>query len=157
MTSEESFANYEAIKAEVYPHEERDCQDWNTFRGDPEISREIGKRWTEWRDDKERREKEAIRALIPRKGLPCTVCFFTDRRAATVTEVVDSRKVVVRYNKVKCIEYYAGDYKILPETEGANIIFTKRRNGKWIMEGNSTKDGVSLQLHYQDHYIDPHF
>ncbi len=157
MTSEESFARYEAIKAEEYPFHDRDKAEWKAFHDDPEVRAEIGHRYTAWRDDKVRRENEAISALIPRVGLSCTMHFHTDRRAATVVEVISPNKVAVRYNQVKCIEYYAGNYEILHELEGGEHIFTKRSNGKWILEGHHSKDGVRLLLHYQDHYIDPHF
>lgn len=157
MTSEESFARYEAIKAEEYPDHEKDRQEWEVFRGDPEIRAEIGKRYTAWRDDKERRENEAIKALVPRVGLPCTVYFYTDRHAATVTRIISPNKVAVRDNQVECIDYFAGRYKILSELEGGERIFTKRSNGKWIMQGHHSKAGVRLLLHYQSHYIDPEF
>ena len=157
MTSEESFARYAAIKAEVYPHHERDNAEWKVFKDDPEIRAEIGARYTEWRDEKARRESEAIKALVPRVDLPCTMYFYTDRRAATVVRVISPTKVAVRYNQVKCINYYAGDYEILPDLEGGEFIFTKRSNSKWILEGQHSRDGVRLLLHYQDHYIDPHF
>ena len=54
-------------------------------------------------------------------------------------------------------DWYASDYDILPELEGGEMIFTKRRNGLWCMEGHSTRDGVLLMLHYHRHYIDPSF
>ncbi len=157
MTSEESFARYEAIRAEEYPYHDRDNAEWKAFKNDPEVRAEIGTRYTAWREDKARRENEAILALIPRVGLPCTMYFYTDRRAATVVNVINPNKVAVRFNQVKCINYYAGDYKILTELEGGEFVFTKRSNGKWILEGQHSKDGVRLLLHYQDHYIDPHF
>ena len=157
MTSEESFARYEAIKAEEYPDHDKDQQEWKAFRGDPEIHKKISKRYTAWRDDKERRENEAIKALVPRVGLPCTVYFYTARHAATVTRILSPCKVAVRDNQVECIDYYAGRYKILPELEGGERIFKKRSNGKWIMQGQHSKDGVRLLLHYQSHYIDPEF
>lgn len=47
--------------------------------------------------------------------------------------------------------------KILSELEGVPKVFTKRRNGCWVADGQAYKDGVLLMLHYQSHYIDPHF
>lgn len=157
MTSEESFANLKAIRAEVYLHHDQDNAEWNANKNNPEKLREISHRYFAWRDDKERREKEAIKALVPRVGLPCTVYYYTDRHAATVTRIITPTKVAVQDNLVECIDYYAGTYKILPELESGEQIFTKRSNGKWILEGQHSKDGVRLLLHYQDHYIDPHF
>ena len=139
------------------PTTKKDQQEWKVFRENPKICKEISKRYTAWRDDKERRENEALKALVPRVGLPCTVYFYTDRHAATVTRIISPCKVAVRDNQVECIDYHAGRYKILPELEGGEYIFTKRSNGKWIMEGHHSKDGVRLLLHYQSHYIDPEF
>lgn len=157
MTSEESFARLKAIKEEVYPQYERDNKEWKANRDNPDKLSEISKRMTEWREDRDRREAEAIKALVPRVGLPCTVYYYTDRQAATVTRVITPNKVAVQDNEVECLDYYSGDYKILPELEPGEQIFTKRKNGMWILEGHPTKDGVRLLLHYQSHYIDPHF
>ena len=80
-----------------------------------------------------------------------------DNRAATVTKIENSCKIEVTFNQTKCIDYYAGEYEILSELEGDAKVFTKRRNGYWVAEGQSYKDGVILMLHYQNHYIDPSF
>lgn len=157
MTSEESFARLDAIRAEKYPHEERDREEWRAYADNPKKRAEISRGHSDWRDEMERRENEAIKALIPRVGLPCTVYYYTDRHAATVTKILSPNKVVVQDNLVECEDYYAGEYKILPEVEPSEQVFTKRRNGMWILEGHPTKGGVRLLLHYQSHYIDPHF
>ena len=101
--------------------------------------------------------REAIRNLIPREGLPCTEIYYTDRRAATVVKVVSPRTVDVMNNKVKCIDYYAGKYEVLPELEGGTHRYTKRKNGRWVLEGQPTNDGVVLTLHFQTHFIDPSY
>lgn len=99
-----------------------------------------------------------VRGMIPEVGIPCTIVYFSDYRAATVVEVSeDKKKVGVRFNETKCNDWYAGDYEILPELYGSVQYFTHRRNGRWIMEGHQVRDGVALALHYQSHYIDPHY
>lgn len=102
--------------------------------------------------------EEAFVAIVPEVGMPCTVVFYSDYRAATVVRVETPNRVVVRYNETKCLDYYAGDYEILPEFDclGENV-FTRRRNGRWVMKGHKFRDGVKLHLHYQRHYIDPHY
>lgn len=120
-------------------------------------------KWRETGDGKARNELDqqwckAIYDIVPCVGLPCTICYYTDKRAATVTSVISPKKIAVRHNKVECKDYYAGEYDIKKEVlDKDEDIFTKRKNGKWIMEGHDTKDGVVLMLHYQNHYIDPHF
>lgn len=157
MTSEESFARLDAIRAEKYPYEERDREEWRANADNPKKRAEISRRRSDWIEAQDRRENEAIKALIPRVGLPCTVYYYTDRHAATITKILSPSKVVVQDNLVECEDFYSGKYIILPELEPGEQVFTKRRNGMWILEGHPTKDGVRLLLHYQSHYIDPHF
>ena len=114
--------------------------------------------------DYKKREKleeewlSVVRGMIPEVGIPCTIVYFSDYRAATVVEVSeDKKKVGVRFNETKCNDWYAGDYEILPELYGSVQYFTHRRNGSWIMEKQPVRDGVALALHYQEHYIDPHY
>lgn len=67
LTSKESFA----ILREI---ESRKCPD--------------GVKYSEWREERDRQETEAIKNLIPEIGLGCTVCYYSDRRAATVTKII---------------------------------------------------------------------
>lgn len=134
MTSKESFENLRQA-------EERK-KHWNTMSE---------------RDELEKVREQAIKDLVPEVGVKCTICYYSDYRAATVTQVITDRKVAVRFNETKCLDYYGGKYEILPELEGGERIFTKRRNSLWIAEKHESKDGVRLVLHYQRHYIDPSF
>lgn len=113
--------------------------------------------YSEWKVQIEKERTHAIKNLVPYVGLGCTICYYSDRRAATVTKIISPCKIEVRFNRTKCIDYYAGEYEILPELEGDSRVFTKRRNGYWVAEGQPYKDGVLLMLHYQNHYIDPTF
>ena len=136
ITSEESFANLREIES----------KEWD------------GKcAYTDWQKKRDKDRDNAIKKLVPRVGLGCTICYYSDKRAATVTKVFSQSLVEVMFNRTKCLDYYAGDYEILPELEGAPKVFTKRRNGMWVAEGQRSKDGVLLMLHYQNHYIDPTF
>lgn len=134
MTSKESFKRLREAEARL--------KKWDTLKE---------------RDALDEERCQAIRNLVPEVGLKCTICYYSDYRAATVTQVLTERKVAVRFNKTKCLDYFAGDYEILPELEGEERIFTKRSNGKWIAEGQLSKDGVRLALHYQRHYINPEY
>lgn len=134
MTSKESFERLREVEARL--------KKWDTL---------------EERDALEKEREQAVRDLIPEIGVKCTICYYSDYRAATVTQVLTERKVAVRLNVTKCLDYFAGNYEILPKLEGAERIFTKRRNGLWIAEGNLSKDGVRLALHYQRHYINPEY
>ena len=110
------------------------------------------------RSEYEKRLEEAFKAIIPEVGMPCTVVYFTDRRAATIVRVETPNRVAVRFNETKCLDYYNGNYEILPEFDClGEEVFTKRRNGRWVQQGHKFKGGVKLHLHYQSHYIAPHF
>lgn len=136
LTSKESFAVLHEIESSECPN---------------------GVKLTDWWEQKRKARLQAIKNLVPEVGLGCTICYYSDKRAATVTKIISPCKIEVTFNKTKCIDYYSGDYEILPELEGAPQVFTKRRNGYWVSEGQPFKDGVLLMLHYQNHYIDPSF
>lgn len=156
MTTKESFDALAAVKAEKNPYEFTP-EEWRTFSGDQKYARyELQ---AKWKDEHEKRVLAAIHAIVPEVGLPCTICYYSDKRAATVTRIISPCKIEVMHNEVECVDYYAGNYNVLPKINaGMGVdVFTKRRNGKWIMDGQKSKDGVRLMLHYQRHYIDPCF
>lgn len=156
MTPEESFANYHAVLNEKIPIDKEAQAVWKTAT--KEQKNEIVSRQIEWKKQHDERVEQARHALIPYVGLPCTIVYYSDYRAATVSRIITDKKIAVRHNLVKCIDYFAGTYEILPELdEHEEEIFTKRSNGLWCMEGQASRDGVLLMLHYQRHYIDPHY
>lgn len=136
MTSEESFAILKEIES----------QEWDRKMN-----------YSDWKELKEKKRDEAIKNLIPCVGLGCTICYYSDKRAATVTKIISPCKIEVMFNQTKCLDYFASEYEILSNLKGEPMVFTKRRNGYWAAEGQSYKDGVLLMLHYQNHYIDPTF
>ena len=109
--------------------------------------------------------EDALRGIIPEVGRGCTICYFSDYRAATITKVEfykngKPKAVEVAHNKTRCLDYYEGRYEILPELEErmGRDRFTLRKNGRWYEEGQETSPhSVVLMLHYQHHYIDPHY
>lgn len=108
-------------------------------------------------------------------GTPATVYYWSDHRAATITRVeyykngkkdavgnLIPKRIGVNLNEVKCLDYYSGDYEVIPMTDPEQLklvhdFFTLRKGGRWISEGNTTGDGLSLGIGYQSHYIDPGF
>ena len=156
MTSEESFAALASVKAEKNPYQ-LTKEEWRSFTQEQKDERYKLQR--KWEDEHEARFIQAVHNIVPKIGLPCTVIYWSDKRAATVTRIVSPSKIEVMHNEVECLDYYVGNYKVLPEinTHMGVDVFTKRRNGLWVMEGQKSKDGVKLMLHYQHHYIDPSF
>lgn len=100
-------------------------------------------------------------------GTPATEFYYSDRRACTVVAVEyyknnpkQPKKVVVRWNEVECLDYFAGDYKILPTLVGGDRTYTFRRGkytNRWIQADHDFKDGVALLIGTHYHYIDPSF
>ena len=118
----------------------------------------------EERESLKEKVKELFQSLEPFVGMGCTICYWSDKRAVTVTDVEYAKSgkpkaVVVTHNKTKCLDWYANEYEILPELEdGRTDRFTLRKNGRWYMEGQETSpNSVVLMLHYQAHSIDPSF
>ena len=107
---------------------------------------------------------KALHGIIPEVGRGCTICYWSDKRAATITKVEfykngKPKAVEVTHNRYKCVDYYAGDYEVLPElNESMKDRFTLRRNGRWYEEGQETSPhSVVLMLHYQMTTIDPSY
>lgn len=93
-------------------------------------------------------------------GMGATMNLYSDRRAMTIVEIVSPKKIVVAHNETKCIDYYAGDYKVLDTIADymGKSTFTLRKNGTWVEQGQPKKYGsVTLTVGFRRHYIDPSF
>lgn len=157
MTYKESIARLEAVKAETRLPLEEARKEWRSAN---EAERaEIVKKYIAWDKEHNAKVAKAFRAIVPEEGIGVTIILWSDLRAATVTRVISPSKIAVKHNKTICIDYFAGEYEILPEIDETfdEQIFTKRSNGFWVAEGQKLKDGVKLSLLYQRHYIDPSF
>ncbi len=155
MTTKESFDVLDSIKNENNPYSFTK-DEWHKFTDEQKKARY--KLQDQWKNEHDQRVLDAIRSIVPEVGLGCTICYWSDYRAVTITRIISPTKIEVTHNEVECLDYYGGRYKILPELQDGHVdVFTKRRNGLWCMEGQPTKDSVKLMLHYQRHYIDPNF
>lgn len=91
-------------------------------------------------------------------GMGATLNLWSDRRAMTVTRVITPKKIEVKQNETRCLDWYGSDYEILPELRDGAEVFTLRKNGTWVAEGQPKKYGsVTLTLGFRHHYIDPSF
>lgn len=90
------------------------------------------------------------------EGMPATAVYWTDRRAAQVTKVINQKTIEVQFCEVKCLDYYAGEYEI-GDPCGHGMIYTLRKNGRWIKRGSSMTSGQQVTLGVASHYVDPHF
>ncbi len=101
--------------------------------------------------------EDATQSVVPTVGMPVTQNYYTDRISATVTRVIDEKTIAVRDNKVKCLDYYKGEYEVLSVLEGEETIFVKRKNGRWVKKGENLWKGLGITLGSHRHWIDPSF
>ena len=93
-------------------------------------------------------------------GMGATMNLYSDRRAMTIVKIVSPTEIVVAENKTKCLDYYAGEYEVLPDLAEymRQSTFTLRKGGTWVEKGQPKKFGsVTLSVGFQRHYIDPSF
>ena len=96
----------------------------------------------------------------PVEGMGATMNLWSDRRAMTVTKVISPKKIEVMENDTVCKDWYGSVYEILDTIAEhmGKTIFTLRKNGTWVQEGQPKKFGsVTLTLGFRHHYIDPSF
>lgn len=107
----------------------------------------------------EKERREIIRNLIPEVGTKGTIIYYTDRRAVTVVEVNErGDRVGVKFNEVKCLDYFGNNYEILPELDESEDVeyFSRRKSGRWRNVGYPDRPGeVQLCIHFHEHYINP--
>jgi len=122
------------------------------------------------------KEMRKINPAIIDSNTKGTVFFYSDQRAVTVVSkqyYKDLRKdeggnliphkIGVIYNEVKCNDFYAADYDVIPfdditpELQAKQEFYTLRTCGRWVREGDSVSDGLALGLGFWHHFIDPSF
>jgi hypothetical protein len=120
------------------------------------------------------KEMRKINPAIIDSNTKGTVFFYSDQRAVTVVSkqyYKDLRKdeggnliphkIGVIYNEVKCNDFYAADYDVIPfdditpELQAKQEFYTLRTYGRWVREGDSVSDGLVLGLGFWHHCIDP--
>ena len=102
--------------------------------------------------------RELYGRIMPEVGMGATEILWSDRRANTITRVITPNKIAVKHNKTRFKDFYADEYEILDELYGDEDIYTRRRSGRWVMEGQADEFGcVILLIGQQCHSIDPSF
>lgn len=102
-------------------------------------------------------------AVAPVVGMGVTVILYSDRHAATITEVVgnakhEPRTVTVQYDNAIRTDSYgmsdSQDYRYEADLNGRVEVYTLRRNGRWVRRGEGSKSGTSIALDVRDHHHD---
>lgn len=98
---------------------------------------------------------------IPAVGMGATILSWTDRRAATITQVEYAKSgepVKIHVVEDEARPLFKGmtdsqSYEYSPGTGPARL-FTIRANGSWVAAGESAKGGQRISLGYRSHYHD---
>jgi len=94
----------------------------------------------------------------PVVGEGATKLSYTDRSAYFVTYVSESgRECTIQRAKVKCLDYYAGQYKVEPDPQGYEINLYYRW-GSWRVKLECGEYSIfRVAFGYASEYEDPHF
>jgi hypothetical protein len=92
----------------------------------------------------------------PKVGMGCTIICWTDRRAATITEVSPSGKLVGIVQDVATAKFKGmtdqQDYEYAPGT-GKPTYYTLRKNGAWVRQGERIR-GQRIVIGQRNEYHD---
>jgi len=102
--------------------------------------------------------------VAPKVGMGATLLYYTDRSAATITNVYKFRNrvhVVVQLDNSTRIDNNGmsdqQNYSYSPNHNSSTAVFTLRKNGKYVMMGALQHNGVSLLIGYRCTYYDYSF
>ena len=105
---------------------------------------------------------------VPEVGMGATVCGWTDRHAATITNVVryksgerrgEIREVHVTYDIATRVDTNGQSesqrYTFETDPDGFEVEFTRRADGRYVLKGATS--GRRLVIGHRDHYYDYSF
>lgn len=98
----------------------------------------------------------------PSIGQGATVCYWTDRHAGTIIDISgDAKTLSWQQDKTKRIDKNgmseSQSYEYEHNELGEIIVFTLRKNGKWIRKGQLMRNGTSLSIGHRSEYYDYSF
>jgi hypothetical protein len=103
-----------------------------------------------------------IHDTAPKNGDGATICYVSDRYAATVVAVTKNGKLVVVQDD-RCVRTdrngisESQTYEFERDPHGTFRIFTLRKNGRWYEDGEEMGRGCTLHIGKRDAYQDPCF
>jgi hypothetical protein len=99
--------------------------------------------------------------IKPEIGMGATLCGWSDRHAATIVEVISDKTIVIQQDSFKVIKGSCHDgsaeYEYSRNPEAGKGVYTLRKNGRWVRQGESLKDGYRASVGFRSEYYDPHF
>ena len=96
---------------------------------------------------------------VPVVGMGATIIGYTDRNPATVVEISKNGKTLtVQMDDAKRTDANgmseSQSYEFTSNPDGAKRVYTLRKNGQWIAQGDSIKNGGRIQLGHRSKYYD---
>lgn len=95
--------------------------------------------------------------ITPEVGMGVTKYVGSDRYPYTVVEVITPKKIVVQADNYvrtdKNGQSESQEYTYTPNTDAERITITKRKNGRWVRQkesSNSIGYGIGHRRAYQD-------
>jgi hypothetical protein len=108
--------------------------------------------------------EDATRNRKPAVGDGVTMNYLSDRTVGTVVEVENDKqgepkRIVVQTDDVRASGKGEGhqDWEIKPDPKGPKTAFTKRKDGRWVREGESLRSGLGCSIGMRDYYYDWNF
>lgn len=101
--------------------------------------------------------------VVPAPGVGATRQLWSDRHAGTIVRVSKSGKALWWVRDIAVVvsgsEFDgSAEYDYRPDPAGAELKFTLRRNGRWVIEGAGMNDrGSGLGIGSRREYRDPSF
>ena len=100
------------------------------------------------------RISEAGKQAEPKVGDGATINMYTDRKAATIVEVLTPKKIRVQLDNATRIDSNGmsevQDYSYERDPEGPIYTFTQRKNGMWIESKGSNGLTIGIRRQYHD-------
>lgn len=99
---------------------------------------------------------------VPVVGVGATLLHWSDRTAGTVVEVSPNGKRIVVQEDVATRTDKNGmsesqNYTYAPSPNGRKFVYTLRKNGAWVAEGQPLRNGERVGIGYRSQYYDYSF
>ncbi len=100
----------------------------------------------------------------PEVGMGVTILCWTDRKPATIVEVIKTKAGKVKAIAIQADNYESisgsvfeetVEYKYAPNPDAVKEIYTLRGNGAWAKPGSPARN--HLLIGQREKYYDPHF
>lgn len=83
---------------------------------------------------------------------------YTDRRPYTIVRVISPKKIEVQPDNFKRVDKNGmsemQSYEFTPDPTAPTTIVTHRKNGRWVIEGESQGQGTAFLIGERDAYHD---